>query len=433
MRKDKKPIRRKLTLVNLATGEMTTIDAVESFAFSADGKQLLMRHYAPERAPAPARGEPDPAAALDPEDAPGVTAIVRDLATGRDTTFGNVSDAAWQSKGRLLALAIAAEDRAGNGVQVFDPSAGTLRVLDSASSRYLGLTWRKDADDLAVLRSKSDDTRDGATYAVLAWTGVGGASEKKRAVRSRPAIPALGVGAGVSSRSAGRRGPRTAGRSSSASRRGPRRRRRRQGQGQGQGRGRSGRAVHRRRVASARRRRDAEAEDRRHARSPAQPARGVADRQSRRHRARPRFLRAGRAAEAAATSPTPSAGPPARSIGAGAGSAPRRSRWSTSRLESAPRSSTAPTTASSAPAPRASTSSITLDGQYWTIDTARRTVDQHHQVGRDLVRRSRVRFDRRAAAVVRRRRRGRRATRRSCSTTSSTSGRSRRTAPRPSA
>ena len=159
MRKDKKTVRRKLTLVNLATGEMTTIDAVESFAFSADGKQLLMRHYAPERAPAPARGEPDPVAALDPEDAPGVTAIVRDLATGRDTTFGNVSDAAWQSKGRLLALAIAAEDRAGNGVQVFDPSAGTLRVLDSASSRYLGLTWRKDADDLAVLRSKSDDTR----------------------------------------------------------------------------------------------------------------------------------------------------------------------------------------------------------------------------------------------------------------------------------
>jgi dienelactone hydrolase len=181
MRKDKKPIRRKLTLVNLATGEMTTIDAVESFAFSADAKQLLMRHYAPERAPAPARGEPDPAAALDPDETPGVTAVVRDLATGRDTTFGNVSDAAWQSKGRLLALAIAAEDRAGNGVQVFDPVAGTLRVLDSASSRYLGLTWRKDANDLVVLKSKSDDKRDGATYAILAWTGVGGSGEKKRA------------------------------------------------------------------------------------------------------------------------------------------------------------------------------------------------------------------------------------------------------------
>jgi dienelactone hydrolase len=181
MRKDKKPVRRKLTLVNLSSGEMSTVDAIESFAFSPDGTQLLMRHYAPERAGA--RGEPDPAAALDPEEAPGVTIVIRDLASGRDTTFGNVAEAAWQTKGRLLAITIAAEDRAGNGVQVFDPSAGTLRVLDSASARYLGLTWRKDADDLVVLKSKtppSDSTRDGATYAILAWTGVGGSAERKR-------------------------------------------------------------------------------------------------------------------------------------------------------------------------------------------------------------------------------------------------------------
>lgn len=178
MRKDKKPVRRKLTLVNLSSGEMSTLDAVESFAFSPDGMQLLMRRYAPERAAA--RGEPDPAAALDPEDTPGVTIVVRDLPTGRDTTFGNVAEASWQTKGRLLAVTIAAEDRAGNGLQVFDPSAGSLRVLDSAPARYLGLAWRKDADDLAVLRARPDDKRDGATYEILAWTGVGGPAERKR-------------------------------------------------------------------------------------------------------------------------------------------------------------------------------------------------------------------------------------------------------------
>ena len=179
MRKDKKPIRRKLALVNVSSGEIATIDGVELFAFSADGRLLLMRHYAPER-PA-GRAEPDPVAALDPEETSGVTAVLRDLASGRDTTFGNVSDAVWQTKGRLLAIAIAAEDRAGNGVQLFDPASATLRVLDSGSARYLGLTWRKDADDLAVLKSKApliDDGRDGATYAVLAWTGVGTSGEK---------------------------------------------------------------------------------------------------------------------------------------------------------------------------------------------------------------------------------------------------------------
>jgi dipeptidyl aminopeptidase/acylaminoacyl peptidase len=178
MRKDKKPIRRKLALMNLATATVSTIDAIETFAFSADGHHLLMRHYAPERTPARG-GDAEPAAALDPEDAPGVTAIVRELASGRDTTFGNVGEAAWQSKGRLLAFAIAADERAGNGVQLFDPSNGTLRVLDSAPSRYLGLVWRRDADDLVVLKSHTDEKRDGATYSVLAWTNVGGTGERK--------------------------------------------------------------------------------------------------------------------------------------------------------------------------------------------------------------------------------------------------------------
>src|SRR5229473_6245354 len=34
MRKDKKPVQKKLGLLNLATGEQTVVDAVESFAFS---------------------------------------------------------------------------------------------------------------------------------------------------------------------------------------------------------------------------------------------------------------------------------------------------------------------------------------------------------------------------------------------------------------
>jgi dienelactone hydrolase len=187
LRKAKKPFHRKLALLNLSTSDIATIEGIESFAFSADGHQLLMRRYAPER-PGRSDGEPSgggPTASgapggADPEETPGVTAIVRDLATGRDTTFGNVVDAAWQTKGRLLALAIGAEDRTGDGVQVLDPASGSLRVLDSGSARYLDLSWRKDADDLAVLKSIADDHREGLTYSVLAWTGVGGANERNQ-------------------------------------------------------------------------------------------------------------------------------------------------------------------------------------------------------------------------------------------------------------
>ena len=56
-------------------------------------------------------------------------------------------------------------------------ATGTLRVLDSSSSVYSGLSWRKDGADLAALRSKSDEKRDGPTQIVLAWNHLGESSE----------------------------------------------------------------------------------------------------------------------------------------------------------------------------------------------------------------------------------------------------------------
>ena len=123
-------------------------------ASTRTGSYLAMRHYAPEKKDAPPA---DGAAAEGDESPQGATLIVRDLATGRDTTFGNVAEFAWQDKGRLLAISISAEDKAGNGVQLFDPQGATLRVLDSSPSIYTALAWRKDSADLAVLKSWTDD------------------------------------------------------------------------------------------------------------------------------------------------------------------------------------------------------------------------------------------------------------------------------------
>jgi dipeptidyl aminopeptidase/acylaminoacyl peptidase len=167
LRRQKKPIHRKLGVLNLASGEAATIEGIESFAFDASGGHLAMKRYAPERTP-PAPADPS----ADADDPAGVTLIVRDLASSRDTTFGNVTEFAWQEKGPLLALAIGAAEQAGNGVQLYDPASGSLRVLDSAEAAYAGLTWRKDHDDLAVLRARTDDRREGPTHAILAWRGL---------------------------------------------------------------------------------------------------------------------------------------------------------------------------------------------------------------------------------------------------------------------
>lgn len=189
LRAQNQPIQNKLALFNMATGQKTVIDGVAGFSFSPDGGFVEMRRYAPAAPGAGAGGPagrgargggaPGGAAAAEDGAALGVTVIVRNLATGSDVTFGNVGESDWQDIGATLAMTISAAEKAGNGVQLYNASTGTLRVLDSQPTSYAGLTWRHDAADLAVLRAKTDEKKDGATYEVLAWTGVGGASEKK--------------------------------------------------------------------------------------------------------------------------------------------------------------------------------------------------------------------------------------------------------------
>lgn len=182
LRSEQKPVQNKLGLLNLASGETATIEGIESFAFSPDGAFLAMRRYAPAR-PATAatgggagpRGGPAAGALEAADEAPGTTLIVRRLAGARDTAFGNVSQYAWQDAERshLLALIISVEGKTGNGVQLLDAEMGILRSLDSSATAYAEIAWRKDAADLAVLRARTNERKDGPIYTVLAWTDLG--------------------------------------------------------------------------------------------------------------------------------------------------------------------------------------------------------------------------------------------------------------------
>ncbi|MBW3535322.1 MAG: hypothetical protein KY453_08930 [Gemmatimonadetes bacterium] len=95
LRKRDEPVRDDLGLVDLTTGERTTVEDVASFAFSGDGRWLAMRRYPPQ-------GE---------READGVDVVVRDLADGTDLSLGNVSEYAWRDGGALLAMIVDAEGR----------------------------------------------------------------------------------------------------------------------------------------------------------------------------------------------------------------------------------------------------------------------------------------------------------------------------------
>jgi len=179
LKKDKKPVPKKIGLLNLTTGELTTVDGIESFAFSPDGAWLAMRRTPPEKKDSNKKDSAESSASEDDATA-GATLLLRQLSNGRETSFGNVSEYAWQDlpkTGTLLAMIINAEDKIGNGVQIFDVHTAAVRVLDTSASVYAGLSWRKKSADLALLRSKSDDRHDGPTHVALAWTTLGQPSE----------------------------------------------------------------------------------------------------------------------------------------------------------------------------------------------------------------------------------------------------------------
>ena len=189
LRTARQPIQRKLGLLNLGTKTETIIDGVETFAFDRTGQAIAMKRYAPVPASGSGTGAPAPAApppagraggAAAPAAPVGTTLMVRDLASGTTTTFGNVTEYAWQAadNGRLLAMVISAEGQAGNGIHLFNPATSVLKVLDASAADYSAIVWRPDSADLVALRSKNNDKRDGPTQVALAWTSLGQPGER---------------------------------------------------------------------------------------------------------------------------------------------------------------------------------------------------------------------------------------------------------------
>ena len=130
-RKQEKPVRRRLGLLNLATGDTTVVPAVSGFAFSDGGRYLAMRRYPPQEAP---------------DDLRGADLLVRDLEAETYTSFGNVADMAWQHEAPHLALTIDGRTETGNGVRLYDAATGRLQTLASTPGDYTGLSWRPAED-----------------------------------------------------------------------------------------------------------------------------------------------------------------------------------------------------------------------------------------------------------------------------------------------
>jgi dipeptidyl aminopeptidase/acylaminoacyl peptidase len=149
--KEKKPIRNSVELRNLVSGQVIPVSEISSWSVSPNGRFVALSRYATD-------GKRT------------TEVLVHDLGNGTRLSFSNVGEHSWADAGALLALTIDTDGGVGNGVQLYDAAAGTVKALESSPSQYRSLSWRARSTDLAVLRTNVDKAFKDTAHVLIAWS-----------------------------------------------------------------------------------------------------------------------------------------------------------------------------------------------------------------------------------------------------------------------
>ena len=194
LRRQRRPVQGGVAIVNLATGQKKDYPKIRRFAFSGEAATWIgLSRYPAQTTPGGGdegggraggagggRGAGPAAAPGGPSDRPrGTDLILHELATGNDLNVGNVADFSFSRDGKLLALTIDAQDKAGNGIQLRNMASGTVAVLDSGTAVYERIAWTEKGDALAVLKGTDDRSLRDRRYAVLGFTGLEAGTPQK--------------------------------------------------------------------------------------------------------------------------------------------------------------------------------------------------------------------------------------------------------------
>lgn len=173
------PEASKVVLVNLAKGDKVEYEGITRFAFAGESGDYLALHKPAPAAPAaapttlpanlPAALRARMGEAAQPARVRGSDLILRELATGKDLTLGNVAEFGFDKKGTQLAMLIDAQGQTGNGVQLRDMKTGTLRQLDSGKATYQSLAWTEKGEAFSLLKGVEDKGLKDKRFSVLAY------------------------------------------------------------------------------------------------------------------------------------------------------------------------------------------------------------------------------------------------------------------------
>jgi dipeptidyl aminopeptidase/acylaminoacyl peptidase len=156
-----------VAVMDLASGKITAkLEGVASFTVSGDGPGFLLyrrqakpadkKETAKDNKEAKTPDKKDNAAPA-PQPAYGTDLVLRDLASGTERTFADVTEHVVTRDGKTLVYAVSSKAQENNGVYAVQPlPGGDVLPLLSGKGRYQKLTWDEKQTQLVFFSDKAD-------------------------------------------------------------------------------------------------------------------------------------------------------------------------------------------------------------------------------------------------------------------------------------
>ena len=157
-----------LGIMDLATGQVTTVDRVKSFKVAEDAGAFVAYLLEP-----PLKKPDEKKDAEKKEEAkkePGTDFIVRELATGKETKIAEVVDYAWNKPGAWLAYAVSSKTPENDGAFALEPATGKTIALLKGLGNYKNLAFDEKGLQLAFTSDRDDYKADKSASKLYYWT-----------------------------------------------------------------------------------------------------------------------------------------------------------------------------------------------------------------------------------------------------------------------
>lgn len=178
--KKEQKIKLKLGVINLSTGQLTTVERVKSFKFPKENGQWLayLKEKEEPETPTEKKDEKQPAKTPEeekesekkPEIKYGSLLVLRSLETGKERTFEDVLEYFFTKNGEALIFTVSSKGKPeSDGVYVFQTKSQKLLPLLTGKGRYEKLVINEKETKLAFLTDRDSQDSDPPLFSVYGW------------------------------------------------------------------------------------------------------------------------------------------------------------------------------------------------------------------------------------------------------------------------